>query len=127
MTGAGSRLSRSRGNCASGRRQDRGGQPRDPEAGRGDELCGIPSGDEGRPFSSDVNEPNLLAVRSVESRDCLGRRFQQDLAAVFFEIGLGFRRQVHIAHLTGAHDDFVASLLKDKPCLVFRKRVRGAV
>ena len=100
MTGAGSRLSRSRGNCASGRRQDRGGQPRDPDfrRGRGDELCGIPSGDEGRPFSRRLKEPNLLAVRSVESRDCLGRRFQQDLAAVFFEPGLGFRRQVHIAH-----------------------------
>jgi hypothetical protein len=39
-----------------------------------------------------VKKPNLLCVRSIEHLDCLGRRLQQNLAAIFSEIGLSFRR-----------------------------------
>ena len=39
-----------------------------------------------------VKKPNLLCVRSVEHLDRLRRRLQQNLAALFREIGFSFRR-----------------------------------
>jgi hypothetical protein len=39
-----------------------------------------------------VKKPNLLSMRSIEHLDRLGRRPQQNLAALFREIGLSFRR-----------------------------------
>ena len=38
-----------------------------------------------------VKKPNLLCMRPVEHMNCLGRWLQQHLAALFREIGFGFR------------------------------------
>src|SRR3984893_8292436 len=65
-----------------------------------------------------VKEPDPLCTRPVEHPDRLGRRLQQDLAALSFEIGFSFRRQVHVAHLTRTNDDLVAPFLEEKFCLI---------
>jgi len=52
-----------------------------------------------------VKKTDLSCHRPVEQMDGLGRRLQQDLAAFFREIGLSFRRQMHVAHLARPNNE----------------------
>src|SRR5262244_618763 len=74
-----------------------------------------------------VKKPDLLCMRAVERTDRLGGGLQQNLAALFREIRLGFRREMHIAHLARAKNELLASPLEDELRFVFREHVRGAV
>src|SRR6516165_2241780 len=74
-----------------------------------------------------VKKPDLLCMRPVERTNRLGGRLQQNLAALLREISLGFRREMHIAHLAGAENELLASALEDELRFIFREYVRGAV
>src|SRR5262249_17295533 len=74
-----------------------------------------------------VKKPDLLCMRPVERTNRLGGGLQQNLAALLCEISLGFRREMHIAHLARAENELLASALEDELRFVFREHVRGAV
>ena len=66
-------------------------------------------------------------MRPVERINRLGGGLQQHLAALLREISLGFRRQMHIAHLARAENELLASpdtelalsrAQRTKPCLL---------
>jgi hypothetical protein len=44
-------------------------------------------------------KPDLLCMRPVERTNRLSGGLQQNLAALLREISLGFRREMHVAHL----------------------------
>src|SRR5262249_4834191 len=66
-------------------------------------------------------------MRPVERTNRLKGGLQQNLAALLREISLGFRREMHIAHLAQAENELLASPLEDELRFVFREHVRGAV
>jgi hypothetical protein len=74
-----------------------------------------------------MKKPDLLCMRPVERTNRHGSGLQQNLAALLREISLGFRREMHIAHLARAENDLLASPLEDEFRFVFREHVRGAV
>src|SRR5262245_47503300 len=73
-----------------------------------------------------VKEPDSLCMRPVERTNRLRGGLQQNLAALLREISLGFRREMHIAHLARAENELLASPLEDELRFVFREHVRGA-
>jgi hypothetical protein len=58
--------------------------------------------------------------RDAERTDRLGGGLQQNLAALFREIHLGFRREMHIAHLARAKNELLAAPLEDELRFGFR-------
>src|SRR6516164_9201413 len=74
-----------------------------------------------------MKKPDLFCMRPVERINRLGGGLQQNLAALFSEISLGFRREMHIAHLARTENELLASPLEDELRFVFREHVRGAV
>ena len=68
-----------------------------------------------------MKKPDLLRMRPVEHTDRLGGGLQQNLAALFRKIRLGFRREMHIAYLARAENELLASPLEDKLRFVFRE------
>ena len=74
-----------------------------------------------------MKKPDLFCMRPVERINRLGGGLQQSLAALFREISLGFRREMHIAHLARTENELLATALEDKLRFVFREHVRGAV
>ena len=77
--------------------------------------------------AGNVKKADLLRMRIVERANRLGSRLQQDRATLFCKIRLSFRRQMHVAHLTRAKNQLLASLLKDELRFVLREDMRGAV
>jgi len=61
-----------------------------------------------------MKKPDLFCMRPVERINRLGGGLQQHLAALLREISLGFRRQMHIAHLARAKNELLASPLEDE-------------
>jgi hypothetical protein len=77
--------------------------------------------------AGDVKKPDRSRLRPVEQMDGLVGRLQQDLAALFREIGLSFRRQMHVAHLARPNNELFTPFLEDELRLAFREYMRGAV
>src|SRR3979411_3218289 len=85
-----------------------------------------PQRSRGRPDSAgNVKKADLLRMRAVERMNRLGGRLQQDRAALSRKIRFSFRRKMHIAHLTRAKNQLLASVLKDELRFVLREDMRG--
>src|SRR5262249_15616339 len=74
-------------------------------------------------FSRSREKARSSLYATVERTNRLGGGLQQNLAALVCEISLGFRREMHIAHLARAENELLASALEDELRFVFREHV----